>query len=124
LTIFWQFFTLPLAERNSAPPGRTVSHHRLAGQYPHDEECAMSQRTCPITRSQFRSNAKPMPVQINGASLLADVKEFSTGSLGWNHSGKCVVEIDGVQCWVQIGLNVTLIGSKELPQDTPAAKVA
>jgi hypothetical protein len=82
----------------------------------------MAKKTiCPISRSQFRSSAKPLSVTIAGAALSADVKEFSTGSLGWYLNGKTTVEINGQPVSVQIGLNLTIVGSKELPQDTEAA---
>jgi hypothetical protein len=45
------------------------------------------------------------------------VKEFSTGSLGWYLNGKTTIEIDGKPVAVQIGLNLTIVGSKELPKD-------
>jgi hypothetical protein len=71
--------------------------------------------TCPITRDDFRTKAKPLAVTINGQSLEAEVKEFSTGSLGWNINGKITVEIEGVRVPVQIGANLIIVGSKELP---------
>jgi hypothetical protein len=74
-----------------------------------------SKTTCPITREQFRSAAKPMEVVINGQPLNAEVKEFSTGSLGWYLNGKTSIQIEGKLVQVQIGLNMTIIGSKELP---------
>ena len=77
--------------------------------------------TCPITRDEFRSKAKPMSVTINNVPLQAEVKEFSTGSLGWYLNGKTSVEIDGKMVSVQIGLNLTIVGSKELPKDGEAA---
>jgi hypothetical protein len=77
--------------------------------------------TCPITRAQFRAKAKPVTVTIAGATHEAEVKEFSTGSLGWYVNGKTVVEIDGVRVPVQIGLNLTIVGSKELPDEPGAA---
>jgi hypothetical protein len=81
----------------------------------------MAKKTsCPITRSEFRSKAKPVTVNIAGVPQVAEVKEFSTGSLGWYLNGKTTVEIDGVPVAVQIGLNLTIVGSKELPQDAPA----
>jgi hypothetical protein len=46
--------------------------------------------------------------------MVADAKEFSTGSLGWYLNGKTAIEIDGVPVSVQIGLNLTIVGSKEL----------
>ncbi|HEY8506081.1 MAG TPA: hypothetical protein VIL46_15955 [Gemmataceae bacterium] len=75
----------------------------------------MAKTSCPISRSQFRSAAKPVTVTIGGVPLVADPKEFSTGSLGWYLNGKTMIEIDGVPVAVQIGLNLTVVGSKELP---------
>ena len=75
--------------------------------------------TCPITRGDFRAKAKPVTVTIGDQKLVADVKEFSTGSLGWYLNGKTTIEIDGVPVSVQIGLNLTIVGSKELPHDGP-----
>jgi hypothetical protein len=52
------------------------------------------------------------------------VKEFSTGSLGWYLNGKVSVEIDGRPVAVQIGMNLTIVGSKELPADEPTTEAA
>jgi hypothetical protein len=70
--------------------------------------------TCPITRAQFRS-AKPVTITIGGQQMEAEVKEFSTGSLGWYLNTKITLEVDGVRVPVQVGLNLTIVGSKELP---------
>lgn len=76
----------------------------------------MAKKTsCPITREKFRTAAKPVSVAINNIPLIAEVKEFSTGSLGWYLNGKTVIEVDGVPVPVQIGMNLTIVGSKELP---------
>ena len=76
----------------------------------------MAKKTsCPITRDQFRAKAKQVPITIAGQQLAADVKEFSTGSLGWYLNGKTTVEINGKRVSVQIGMNLTVVGSKELP---------
>ena len=86
----------------------------------------MAKKTsCPITHAQFRSKAKAVPVTI-GANppLLADVKEFSTGSLGWYLNGKTTIDVDGTLVSVQIGLSLTIIGSKELPKDADGAAPA
>ncbi len=73
--------------------------------------------TCPITRQQFREKAKPVEIVVNGVPLIAEVKEFSTGSLGWYLNGKTSISIDGVPTSIQIGMNLTIVGSKELPKD-------
>ena len=78
----------------------------------------MAKKTsCPITRSEFHAQAKPIEVVINGVSMPAEVKEFSTGSLGWNVNNKMTVKIGEKSVTVQVGLNLTIIGSKELPAD-------
>ena len=77
----------------------------------------MAKTTCPIGRSVFREHAKPVPVKINEVPLMAEVKEFSTGSLGWYLNGKMTIDVGGKMVSVQIGLNMTIVGSKELPKD-------
>jgi hypothetical protein len=74
-------------------------------------------KPCPITRNQFKDSAKPIQVTINGVPMTAEVKEFSTGSLGWNISNKTTVDVGGTPVSVQIGLNLTIVGSKELPKE-------
>ena len=76
----------------------------------------MAKTNCPITRKEFQEKAKAVPVLINDTKLMADVKEFSTGSLGWYLNGKVTIEIDGKPVSVQIGMNLTIVGSKELPK--------
>ena len=82
----------------------------------------MAKTTCPITRAEFRAHAKPMVVKIGESQLAADPKEFSTGSLGWYLNGKTTVEVGGKLVTVQIGLNLTVVGSKELPKEDDAGE--
>lgn len=74
-----------------------------------------ARNACPVSREQFRSKAKPVKVVIDGKEFEAEVKEFSTGSLGWFINARINLEIDGVRVPVQVGLNLTVVGSKELP---------
>ena len=73
----------------------------------------MAKSTCPISRTQFVEKSEPIRVVINGQEMLAEVKEFSTGSFGWNLNGKTVITVDGKPLSVQIGMNMTVVGSKE-----------
>jgi hypothetical protein len=73
----------------------------------------MAKTTCPITRTQFVEKAEPVRISINGSEMLAEKKEFSTGSFGWYLNGKTVVTVDGKPVSVQIGMNLTVVGSKE-----------
>jgi hypothetical protein len=74
---------------------------------------AMAKTTCPVTRTQFTEKAEPLKIVINGTELIAEVKEFSTGSFGWYLNGKVLVPIDGKNVSVQVGMNMTVVGSKE-----------
>lgn len=77
----------------------------------------MAKTTCPITRAEFTQNAQPVEIIINGAPQLAEVKEFSTGSLGWYLNSKSNIKVGDKLVTVQIGLNLTIVGSKELPKE-------
>ena len=77
--------------------------------------------TCPISRAQFRANATPIVVKIGEQEYTLSPREFETGSLGWNLSDKIRVKIDGVDVAVQIGLNLIVVGSKDLPKDAASA---
>lgn len=78
----------------------------------------MAKLPCPITRTQFTEKATPLKVVINGQELSAEVKEFSTGSFGWYLNGKIQVPVDGKNVSVQIGMNLTIVGSKETAKET------
>lgn len=82
----------------------------------------MAKTNCPITRDEFKQHAKAMKITIADAAKIAPVKEFATGSLGWYLNDKLVIEIDGKAVTVQIGLNLTIVGSKELPGFVPPKK--
>lgn len=76
----------------------------------------MAKTTCQVTRAEFQEQAKPVEVVINGIPMIAEVKEFSTGSLGWYLNGKSTIKIGDKTVTVQIGMNLTVVGSKELPK--------
>ena len=67
----------------------------------------------PVTAAQFAEKAEALKITINGSDMLAEVKAFSTGSFGWYLNGKTVIMIDGKAVSVQIGMNMTVVGSKE-----------
>ena len=81
----------------------------------------MAKTTCPVSRSDFKATAKPVSVTINNVPLQAVVKEFSTGSLGWYLNGKTTIDVGGTLVAVQIGMNLTIVGSKELPKQEEVA---
>ena len=73
----------------------------------------MAKSACPISRTLFVEKAEPLKVIINGQEMVAEVKEFSTGSFGWNINAKTTIQVDGKSLSVQIGMNMTVVGSKE-----------
>jgi hypothetical protein len=85
----------------------------------------MAKKTvCPISRADFSAKAKPVTIKINDEEIAVPVKLFSTGSLGWYLNRKIEIDVGGVKVPVQVGLNLTIVGSKELPQDAPPAHAA
>lgn len=77
----------------------------------------MAKTSCPVTRAEFLADAKPVEITINGVPMTADVKEFSTGSLGWYLNSKANVKVGDKSVTVQIGMNLTVVGSKDLPKE-------
>ena len=69
--------------------------------------------SCPVSLAQFVEKAEPLKVSINGQEMMAEVKQFSTGSFGWYMNGKTMVTVDGKMISVQIGMNLTVVGSKD-----------
>jgi hypothetical protein len=76
---------------------------------------------CPISREDFLAKAQPLKVDLNGFPLQADPREFSTGSFGWYVNGKASIMVDGKPIQCQVGMNITVVGSKELPKKAPPA---
>jgi hypothetical protein len=77
----------------------------------------MAKSTCAVTRAEFLQDAKAVEVTINGIPMTAEVKEFSTGSLGWYLNGKANIKVGEKTVTVQIGMNLTIVGSKDLPKE-------
>jgi hypothetical protein len=73
----------------------------------------MAKSACPLSKTQFLEKAEAVKVSINGQELIADKREFSTGSFGWYYNGKVSITVDGKPLSIQVGLNLTVVGSKE-----------
>ena len=73
----------------------------------------MAKNPCPISKTLFLEKAEAVRLSINGSEMLADRREFSTGSFGWYLNGKTVITVDGKPLSVQVGINLTVVGSKE-----------
>lgn len=73
----------------------------------------MAKTSCPVTRAEFKEKAQPIKIDVGGVAMIAEPKEFSTGSFGWYLSGKATLVVDGKPVQVQVGANLAVIGSKE-----------
>ena len=71
---------------------------------------------CPISREDFLAKAQPVKVDLQGFPMTAEPREFSTGSFGWYVNGKATIQVDGKPITVQVGMNLTVVGSKEAPR--------
>ena len=85
-----------------------------------------SKTQCPVSRPFFDAFAKPITLTVadHEGKLLGVItampKEFSTHSIGWGDNGKLTVPVAGDRVTVQVGLNLTVVGSKDLPVMAPA----
>lgn len=74
-----------------------------------------------LTREVFIKEAKAVEVVLNGITLGCEPRQFSTGSLGWNLNGKITLKVGDMHVTCQLGMNLTVVGSKELPGFSPAS---
>ena len=73
----------------------------------------MAKSPCPLSKTQFLDKAEPVKSRSGNSAIVADKREFSTGSFGWYYNGKTTITVDGKPLSVQVGLNLTVVGSKE-----------
>ena len=74
---------------------------------------ATEKKKFPMKKADFMDKAKPIMATVNGAPIIGNPKEFSTGSVGYNFTGKFPVELNGEVIFIQFSGNGTAIGSKE-----------
>jgi len=74
----------------------------------------MAKTPCPVDRTEFLSNATAVTFEIAGTPVTAEPREFSTGSFGWYFTGKVSIEVNGKKLPVQVGCNLTVVGSKDV----------
>ena len=102
--------------------GRKIGNKKI-GVHGTDAETGRNgdqRTTCPVTREQFkRAPAVTVQFVVDGqvvSSQTATPREFSTGSLGWYTGDKVTVPVDGVPCKCQVGCNLTVVSSRDLPK--------
>ncbi len=73
----------------------------------------MAKSPCPISKDDFLKQAQPIEIDIAGVKMTANPRQFSTGSFGWYLTGKATLTVNGKPIPVQVGTNLTVIGSKD-----------
>lgn len=66
-----------------------------------------------MTRAEFMSKAPHIHVKMEKSMITLPPKVFSTSSCGWHASEKVKLEVDGKTVVCQVGINCTIIGSKQ-----------
>ncbi|CAE8585095.1 unnamed protein product [Polarella glacialis] len=92
------------------PRGEEAEEARAA---PNPKEGTKAKQASSMTKGEFMKKAKRFTIKIGDKNINVDPKQFSTGSSGFYASGKALVEVGGISLQLQIGMNCTVIGSKE-----------
>jgi len=67
-----------------------------------------------MTRSGFLNKAPEMNLELWGNKLMGKARSFTSDNMGWYTGGKVEIDMgDGKIIWGQIGVNLTIMGSKE-----------
>ena len=72
---------------------------------------------CGITRQEFENEAEDIEIWLDGdgVSITARPRFYPSGSLGWFAGGRARVQVGGRTVVVQVTMNLTIVGSKQLP---------
>lgn len=71
-------------------------------------------KQCSVSHAEFCRNAQPLTVEVApGQHVLVKPMEFSTGSFGWNASGKAEVKLaNGQVVRCQVDMKLFVVNSK------------
>ena len=61
----------------------------------------------------FLQNAGTLNLDVFGSKAMGRPRAFKTGSYGWYTGGKIPITIGSKKVWAQLGVNLTIPGSKE-----------
>ena len=61
----------------------------------------------------FEANAEPLTVDVMGNKVTGEARSFTSGNRGWYLGGKIEVTVGKKKLWAQLGINVTIAGSKD-----------
>ena len=62
--------------------------------------------------SYFEANAEKLSVDVLGNIATGEARSFTSGNKGWYLGGKVEIQVGKKKLWAQLGLNLTILGSK------------
>jgi len=65
-----------------------------------------------MTRTHFLESRRRVELSIKSAKLTGKPRLFSSGACGWYLGGKVPVRLMGGKLWTQVGINISVLGSK------------
>jgi hypothetical protein len=68
---------------------------------------------CPVRREQFRARAKSVKVVLDGKEFASEIEAIPTRSFCWFINARINVKITWGVVPFRVGLNLTIIASKE-----------
>lgn len=69
---------------------------------------------CKIKRTHFLKEGGTKKFVIDGQEILAEAREFSSGSFGYFTNGKVTIEVDGIPVKCQLSISLVVVGSKDV----------
>jgi hypothetical protein len=91
------------------------------GEFTQGDMTMATKTTCSATRAELLA-AKPLVMELRDHEgnivfkTYLPVRAFSTDSVGYNANGKAEICMGSKYVTCQVGANITVIGSKELPK--------
>ncbi|KAK3241220.1 hypothetical protein CYMTET_48994 [Cymbomonas tetramitiformis] len=100
----------PDDQLNDEPPAKKPKATTSAGAAPKNVKKIQASA---MSGKQFESKAETLNVDVFGNIISGPPRTFTSGNRGWYAGGKIEIQVGGKKLWAQVGMNVSIIGSKE-----------
>ena len=74
--------------------------------------CVAKLQANSMTKAEFLEKAPNITIEVAGNRAVGPPRVFTSGNHGWWTGGKILVELGDKLVWAQLGVNITLLGSK------------
>lgn len=100
----------PDDQLNDEPPAKKPKATTSAGAAPKNVKKIQASA---MSGKQFETKAETLNVDVFGNNISGPPRTFTSGNRGWYAGGKIEIQVGGKKLWAQVGMNVSIIGSKE-----------